>query len=309
MLRMKTSSAGKLTWEFLQVLAGNIICAFSMVCFALPYKMVVSGVSGIGRIVDYFTGFGVTQTVAVINAALFIIGFLVFGKKYAASIVVGCFAFPFFMAVFDRFEMLHHMVSEPMLAAVCAGVLDGIGLGLVLRVGGSTGGIDVPAMILNRKFGIKAATVLMVLDITIFVLQIPITSAEGVILGILYTLVYALVLDRIIVMSQGGYQMMIWTDKVGEVNEKLLSMRYGTTLIKAQGGYLRDHRDIILCAMNTRDLGRAKRTVLDIDNKAFITITSMNEVNGNGFTYKIEGEDYVEEFGDRHEAVTEKRIP
>lgn len=153
------------------MLIGNAICAFSVVCFALPYNMVVSGMSGIGRMVNYATGMSVSLVVGAFNVILFVIGAAVLGKRFAATIALGTFAFPFFMGIFERLVMLQHLVEEPMLAAICAGVLDGIGLGLVLRVGGSTGGIDVPAMILNRKLGWKLATVMSGIDIAIFLLQ------------------------------------------------------------------------------------------------------------------------------------------
>ena len=240
--------------ELVQMLIGNAICAFSVVCFALPYNMVVSGMSGIGRMVNYATGMSVSLVVGIFNVLLFVIGAAMLGKKFAATIALGTFAFPFFMGIFEQLTMLHHLVEEPMLAAICAGVLDGIGLGLVLRVGGSTGGIDVPAMILNRKLGWKLATVMSGIDIAIFLLQIPITASE-----------------------------------------------FGTTLIRARGGYLRDEKEVILCAASNRNFNKVKRAVLSIDRNAFMTITSMNEVNGNGFTYMLDDEDYVSELEDRHD--------
>jgi uncharacterized membrane-anchored protein YitT (DUF2179 family) len=280
---------------------GNAICAFSVTCFALPYDMVVSGMSGIGRIVNILTGASVSAVVAAFNIVLFITGALVLGRRFAATIALGTFAFPLFMGIFEQMTSLHHLVNEPLLAAICAGVLDGVGLGLVLRLGGSTGGIDVPAMIMNRKLGWKLATVMSGIDIAIFLLQIPVTETEGIILGILYALVYGVVMDRMIVLEQGGYQIMIWTDKIPEVNEELLEIGFGTTLIKARGGYLREDREVILCAASNRNFNKVKRAVMAIDSGAFMTITSVSEVNGNGFTYMLADEEYVPELKDRHD--------
>lgn len=279
---------------------GNAICAFSVTCFALPYNMVVSGMSGIGRIVNIFTGFSVSAVVAVFNIALFILGAVVLGKKFAATIALGTFAFPFFMGIFEQMTSLHHMVNEPMLAAICAGVLDGVGLGLVMRLGGSTGGIDVLAMIFNRKLGWKLATVMAGMDIAIFLMQIPVTATEGIILGILYALVYGVVMDRMIVLEQGGYQIMIWTEKIHEVNEELLKIGFGTSILRGVGGYLREDRDIILCAASNRNFNKVKRAVMAIDGGAFMTITSVSEVNGNGFTYNV-ADEYTPKFEDRHD--------
>ena len=296
---MKTVFTKKNIFEFAQMVLGNAICAFSVTCFALPYNMVVSGVSGIGRIVNILTGSSVSFAVAVINIALFIIGAAVLGKRFAATIALGSFAFPLFMGIFEQMTSLHHLVNEPMLAAICAGVLDGVGLGLVMRLGGSTGGIDVPAMIMNRKLGWKLATVMSGMDIAIFLLQIPFTATEGIILGILYALIYGVVMDRMIVLEQGGYQIMIWTEKIHEVNEELLQIGFGTSILRGVGGYLREDRDIILCAASNRNFNKVKRAVLSIDPEAFMTITSMNEINGNGFTFDADDE-YISDFKERH---------
>ena len=297
---MKTVLNKKNAFEFAQMVLGNAICAFSVTCFALPYNMVVSGMSGIGRIINILTGFSVSASVAILNIVLFIIGAVVLGKRFAATIALGTFAFPFFMGIFEQMTSLHHLVNEPMLAAICAGVLDGIGLGLVLRLGGSTGGIDVPAMIMNRKLGWKIATVMAGMDIAIFLMQIPVTETEGIILGILYALVYGVVMDRMIVLEQGGYQILIWTELIHEVNEELLKIGFGTSILRGVGGYLREDRDIILCAASNRNFNKVKRAVLSIDPQAFMTITSVSEVNGNGFTFRVDDE-YEPDLQDRHD--------
>ena len=297
---MKTVLNKKNAFEFAQMVLGNAICAFSVTCFALPYNMVVSGMSGIGRIINILTGFSVSASVAILNIVLFIIGAAVLGKRFAATIALGTFAFPFFMGIFEHMTSLHHLVNEPMLAAICAGVLDGIGLGLVLRLGGSTGGIDVPAMIMNRKLGWKIATVMAGMDIAIFLMQIPVTETEGIILGILYALVYGVVMDRMIVLEQGGYQILIWTEMIHEVNEELLKIGFGTSILRGVGGYLREDRDIILCAASNRNFNKVKRAVLSIDPQACMTITSVSEVNGNGFTFRVDDE-YEPDLQDRHD--------
>ena len=300
-LDMKLKVTGKNVLELGQMIVGNAICAFSVACFALPYNMVVSGVSGIARIVKAGTGVEVAVTVAVLNIAFFIAGALVLGKKFAASTAVGTFAFPFFLGVFQNLEMLQHLVDDPMLAAVCAGVLDGVGLGLVIRIGGSTGGIDIPSIILNKKLGWKTGTVMSAIDIIIFLIQIPVTDTNGIILGILYALIYSVVMNRIILMSQGGVQILIWSSRIDEINERLLQIGFGTTLFRARGGYLREDKEVICCAASNRTFNQVKRAALSIDSQAFITVTEMNEVSGNGFTMMLADEEYEPVISQRHD--------
>ena len=94
---------------------------------------------------------------------------------------------------------------------------------------------------------------------------------------------------------------MIFTEKVNEVNEKLLSMRFGTTLLNGVGGYMHDDKKVIYCVASTRNLNRIKRSILSIDSTAFITITSMSEINGNGFTWYFNHEEYEPALKDRHD--------
>lgn len=298
---MKLKITNKAVFELVQMIAGNAICAFSMACFALPYNMVVSGVSGIARIVKAGTGLEIAVTVAVLNIGFFIAGALVLGKKFAASTVIGTFAYPFFLGVFQNIEILQHLVEDPMLAAVCAGVLDGVGLGMVIRIGGSTGGIDIPSIILNKKLGWKTATVMSAIDIIIFLIQIPVTDTNGIILGILYALIYSVVMNKMILTSQGGVQILIWSPKTDEINEELLKIGFGTTLFRARGGYLREDKEVICCAASNRTFHQVKRAALAIDDKAFITVTEMNEVNGNGFTMMLADEEYVPVVSQRHD--------
>ena len=93
---------------------------------------------------------------------------------------------------------------------------------------------------------------------------------------------------------------MICSDRTKEINERLLELGYGTTLLKARGGYMQGDKEVIICATSNRTLHRAKRAALEIDDKAFITITSISEVNGNGFTLILPDEDYVDDPDERH---------
>ena len=282
-----------------QIVIGNAMSAFAIACFELPYDMVVSGLSGVGRMFNVFFGISVTGTVTAFNAALFIIGFIMLGKKFALNTIVGTVTFPLFLGIFTNATMLHHLVDDPLLAAICAGVIDGIGLGLIIRVGGSTGGIDVPPIILNKKFGVKVAPMMMAIDIGIFIMQLPVTKTNGIILGILYTGIYSIMMNKMIVMNQGGVQSLIFSDKSHEINEALLQIGYGTSIVHMTSGYLQEPKDVILCVSSSRTHAKVKRTALDIDPNAFISVSSVNEVNGNGFTHWFMDEDYVKTVADR----------
>lgn len=288
----------RMIFSVIQILVGSALSAFAVACFALPYDMVVSGVSGIGRVFHYYLGLNLSMVVLVVNVSLFMLGFIMLGKKFAAATLVGTFSFPAFLAVFQNIAALQHLVNDPLMAAICAGLCDGLGLGLIFRTGGSSGGVDVPPLILNNKLGWKVAPMIYLIDFTIFMVQLPLSDTNAIILGILYALVYTVVLNRISILDQGGVQFMIFSDKADEINEKLLSLDFGTTIFHGESGYLHEPKKIIYCVASNRYASQVKRNVLDIDGDAFISAAAVNEINGNGFTL-ISHEVYNPNMGER----------
>lgn len=281
------------------ILLGNAMSAFSLACFALPYNMVVSSLSGIGRTMYHLFGWNIAAVVGVITVILFIAGLIILGKRFALSVAVGAFSFPAFLALFQNMEELHHLVDDPLLAAICAGVLDGVGIGIIVRAGGATGGIDIPCIILNRFTGVKVGTAMAVTDICIYLMQLPFTRTNGVILGILYAGIYSIIMNQIAVMGQGGVQLLVVSDKYREINEELLHQGFGTSIIPITSGYLHEEKHILMCVSSTRYCGAVKAAVLEMDPDAFITLTNVNEINGNGFTTLFADEDYIEDVEQR----------
>jgi len=140
---------------------------------------------------------------------------------------------------------------------------------------------------------------MMAIDIGIFIMQLPVTKTNGIILGILYTGIYSIMMNKMIVMNQGGVQSLIFSDKSHEINEALLQTGYGTSIVHMTSGYLQEPKDVILCVSSSRTHAKVKRTALDIDPNAFISVSSVSEVNGNGFTHWFMDEDYVKTVADR----------
>ena len=110
---MRSSTLKRTTLNVAQILIGNALSAFAVACFALPYNMVVSGITGIAKVFNHYMGLNISMTVLAVNVALFILGFAMLGKKFAATIVVGSFSFPVFLAFFEKMTMLQHLVDDP----------------------------------------------------------------------------------------------------------------------------------------------------------------------------------------------------
>ena len=270
------------------IVLGVALSAFAMSVFVLPFDILAPGVTGLGRTLGIYFGADVSLVVWISNIALLLLGLVVLGWRFAASIVLGSVCFPLFLDLFDAMPWLSAVLSDPLYAAICAGVLEGVGLGLVIRAGGSSGGSDVIPIILNRKFRLPIAPVLYAVDFTIIALQLPASDLESVVRSAIYAALYTVVMDRVILLGRGSVQISVVSDKYDEINRRLHALDHGTTLVTARTGLLKRECSVVMCVTHIRYLNEAKRTALSVDPGAFIPVSSVRDVSGRGFTLGVE---------------------
>ncbi len=278
----------KIVLTYAGILFGLALAAFGVVAFVLPHGIMIGSATGIGRIVQYFCGVPVSYTVAAVNCLLFALGAFALGKKFALSIIVGTFAYPLFMNIFERMDALADLTDDKLLAALFGGVLVGLGLGIVIKCGASTGGTDVIAIVLNRKMGIPVGPPMYLVDFSILISQVFFAEgAEEVLLGIMLTFLYSLVADKVVVAGGGAVQLMIISAKYQEIRQKLQDMVVGTTVFYGETGYLANPQHTLLCIISGRELNKIQNEILAIDPEAFMVINSVKEVKGRGFSFEI----------------------
>lgn len=270
--------------NLLIIIVGIILDAFGVAAFTLPYDILCGGVTGLGRVIEHFMGMQVSHVVAIFNVGLFLLALLTLGKKFAATILLGSFLYPVFLDVFLKWDAAQCLVKDPLLATICGGCLIGAGLGLIIRGGGASGGSDVPVIILNRKFGWPISPMLYAVDGAILLMQIPFADTNEVIMAILQVLIYTIVMNKVIIMGQNKVQIMVFSKKVEEINQALLALNLGTTLLHGKTGYFAEEQDVVVCIFSNKYMNRVKSCVLDIDSTAFISVSSVSEVSGRGFT-------------------------
>lgn len=161
----------------------------------------------------------------------------------------------------------------------------GMGIGIVIRCGASTGGMDIPPLVLNKKFGLPVSVMLYVFDFIILISQMLFTNKEEIVYGILLVLIYTVILDKVLLMGSTRTKVEIMTEKYEELN-RLIQERLdrGTTLVYTQTGYLRNDQPMILTVVSNRELMRLNQLVQEIDPHAFMIIGNVNEVRGRGFS-------------------------
>lgn len=271
--------------KFLFIVFGNALLAIGGAAFVVPNGLISGGVTGIGLILQNFFHLPVDIGVMIAEVALFLLGAVVMGKAFAATIILSTVLYPTLFSLFGKIQFLTSLTDDKLMAAIYAGLFTGAGIGLVIKVGGSTGGMDIPPIILNRWFGLSIPLMISVGDITLLLIQAIYSSSEQVLYGILFVLLTSLVMDKFLIMGQKQTQVMIVSPKYEQINQMIHEkIDRGSTLIHATTGLRKSEQPVVMTVISNRQLSVLNNLVLEIDPQAFVVASEVNEVKGRGFT-------------------------
>lgn len=268
------------------VFVGNTIIAIAVRAFVIPVGLVMGGATGIGLTVNhYMPELELSTIIFVCNAILFLLGAIVLGKKFALKTVLSTIFYPVMLEVVGRIPGIGAITDNALLAVVYAGILLGFGIGIIMRAGASTGGSDIVALVLSKGTRIKVAICMYIVDFIIIGLQIPISTGEEVLYGILALIISTIVLGRVVVLGQSQIQLFIVSKKHQEIRCRLLEdVDVGVTLLHIETGLESREQNAVLCVIPNRKLHDINKMIQEIDAKAFMTISQIHEVKGRGFT-------------------------
>ena len=220
---------------------------------------------------------------------MFMIGAVVLGKKFALTTIISTFYYPFILSVFQSIPSLGKMTNDNLLAVIFAGLLIGVGIGVVIRAGASTGGMDIPPLVLNKKMGLSVSATMNGMDIAILLLQMAFSNKEMVLYGILLVLTYTTILNKVLLLGQAKMQVKVVTEHYEEINQAIANqLDRGVTLFRSKTGHLKKEGYVVMSVVNNRELAQLNQMIQKIDPQAFIVIHQVNEVRGRGFTLKKE---------------------
>lgn len=277
----------KRVYETIMIIIGNLVLAFGLCAFVTPVGLISGGASGIGIAVKSITGINISYTVYVINFIMFVIGFIFLGKKFAFGTLLSTFLYPTFIALFERIPQFANITNDILLSALYGGLCIGLGLGLVLRVGASTGGMDIPPLLVNKKTGISVAWLINIFDCVILLLQVifcPITI-EAVLYGITVVIITTIVVDKVIILGETKIQVLVISPKWQEIRKIIFDdINRGCTLLNVTTGYYQDKQLAVMAVVSKRELHLLNDMILEIDPTAFIISNETHSVKGRGFT-------------------------
>lgn len=272
-------------WTVMLVIAGNVLYALVVKLFLLPGNLMTGGTTGIGLLVSRFTGMSLSGFVLLFNMVMLATGFVFLGKKFALTTVISSFAYPIALELFDRILGELIMTEEPLLNTIFSGIGIGLALGLVIRTGASTGGMDIPPLVLNKYFRIPVSLGLNFFDMLILAGQAVYNPAERILYGILLVLIYTIVLDKVMMMGTTRTEVKVISEYVEEIRQAILAqVDRGVTILYGEGGYLQEETKVVLSILSNRELPKVERLIRDIDPEAFMIVSRVTEVRGKGFS-------------------------
>lgn len=264
---------------------GNLMYALAVNMFIVPNDLITGGTTGLALFFNRTAGIPVSAFVWCFNITMFLWGAWVLGKEFAVSTAASTVIYPLMLSILEWTGAAGFVMEEKLVAVVYAGLLIGAGIGVVMRAGASTGGMDIPALIGKKKWNFNVSFVIYLFDCIILALQVAAADIYSILYGILLIMVYTLVLDKALVMGTAKIQVKIVSREYRKINT-LLGERVdcGTTLLHMESGYLHKEQEMILAVISSRDLPKVNQLVLAADPEAFIVVSQINEVRGRGFT-------------------------
>ena len=290
----KRSKIGGILIDYLVMTIGVLFVTVAWECFMIPNGMSAGGLMGLCAVIEFATGGAIitSYSYTVINIALILIAIWAFGIGFGfrtlycigmQALALKLFAnLDFLQAVPGNFLYIHDRVMIP----VIAGVLEAVGIGLTIRKGGSTGGTDIIALMVNKYWPVSLSRMFFITDFIIItsILFLPGKVFGDMVYGYIMMAAYAAVIDFVVVGDRGAVQLLVFSSHHKEIADYIINkMERGVTVLKAIGWYTKQEKDVLLLLMRRNEVPEVSKVIKTLDSKAFMTVNSVGGVYGEGF--------------------------
>ena len=272
--------------SLMQVLIGNIIYALTVKLFLLPANLISCGTTGIALVVEHLTKIPMSLFILIFNFVMLLVGWAVLGRKFAMTTILSSLFYPIALEVLNHVLGDVQVTENILLNVLFAGMGLGLSLGMVIRGGASTGGMDIPPLILNKLFHVPVSASLWVFDFCIMLSQMAFHPLEDLLYGGLLLIVISVTLNKVMLLGTSRTEVKIISEKSLEIRDGILSqVDRGCTLLHGEGGYRQQQTEVILSIVSNHELPKIERLARGIDPACFIIVSRVTEVWGRGFSY------------------------
>ena len=277
--------------DLIFVLIGNLIIACEVAFIVLPNDLLDGGIAGLSVALQPLIPIDPVWMINGLTIGLFFLGLIFLGKAFALKTVVSAIAYPVFVTILSSVAAQFPestFVLPDYLAAIYAGVLAGFGLGLAFRANASTGGMDIPALILRKYARIPSGQAVMIIDVLTVSLGIFTYGLQKALVGIITAFIAGQVINKTVLLgSQSAKNVMIISSKWEEIQAYLMdTLSRGVTVLSGKGGYTSQERPVLMCVLSRKEYPVVEQEINRIDPAAFMVVSDVNEIHGSGFTFE-----------------------
>lgn len=269
-------------WSYLLITLGSLLVAVGLDMFLIPNRIAAGGVSGLATVIYYVFDSPVGVTMLLINIPLFLAGLKLLGAQFGLKTLYGFLTLSLFVDLLEPF--LNSPTSDPLLAAIYGGIVTGVGLGIVFRAGGTTGGTDLAAQLLLKFYPTSSGQALLFFDGLVIILAAFVFSMELA----MYALIAVFISTRLVDVVQEGvsYTRVVYiiSDQGDAIADSIITcLDCGATILEGRGAYCKDRKPVVMTVVNRSNIARLKTIVGEIDSTAFVIVSNAHEVFGEGF--------------------------
>lgn len=281
--------------DIISIYIGTLIASVAINVFLVPCKLAPGGATGVSILINYLSGINVGYLIFLINVPIFLLGVKFFGKSYGAKTLAGILFLSVNVDLVGK--ILKHIninfidfsqSSNILLGTLYGGVLMGVGLGIVIKNGGTTGGSDILAGVLHKLFRIPIGQGLIMIDSTVMICAGFIFGAEKALYALINLYATGLIINKLVSGAKNAKLAYIITNNI-EAVRKIIVEDLGKTgnYSKAEGLYTKQNKDVIMTVLRDREIHILKELLLEVDKEAFVIVSDVNEVMGRGYTFDL----------------------
>ncbi|WP_066257158.1 YitT family protein [Neobacillus drentensis] len=272
--------------NILFILLGAAIMSFGLVNFNMQNKLAEGGFTGIALLFYFLFKWDPSYTNLILNIPLFFIGWKLLGRNTFLYTIIGTVGVSIFLWIFQRYSIDMPLQSDLTLAALFAGVLTGIGLGVIFRFGGTTGGVDIIARLVQKYAGWNMGKTMFMFDACVIAISlVTYLNYKQAMYTLVAVFIGARVIDFILEGAYSARGAMIISEKNEQIAAKIMEeMDRGVTALRGYGSYTKSERDVLYCVVAKNEIVRLKNVITSVDPHAFVSITIVHDVHGEGFT-------------------------
>lgn len=283
---MKTSNLLTTIWDYFLMTVGSFIFVMAWTSFLIPNGLASGGLTGLCTIIQYGTGIPVGWTYPTINIILLILGFLSLGKAFGVKTIYVIVLTSVLFEVMPKFPQLEVYIDEKFFVALVGSAMESVGIGLVLLRGGSTGGTDIVAMMINKYWPVSPGRVYLFTDIFIIssLLFIPDKGLVDVIYASVVMIGFSIGVDFVLLGNKSSVQILVFSSKYEQIADHMINeVRRGVTALQSVGWYSQKESKVLLIIARKHQMNDVVNAVKAIDKNAFISVSTAKSVYGEGF--------------------------